>query len=233
MVGSLRTLLLLLLVAPTTAFRMTTPLGAPHKSLSGVALQMNVAATSLEELPPQDGPPGSSLVAAADAETSKTWVQRLNRISNFASILCAIDCTVFPVLLALLPLAGFAPAGLSEWIHKAAHAVALWFVAPVGGGAVLSNWFQHKKPLVGLWGLSGVALVLLANIHLPHAIMGWHVPHALEHALHDNHRLINVAGCALLLSSQHYAHNLLERMGLCCGHDHGRSHSQSHDHSHS
>ena len=55
--------------------------------------------------------------------------------------------------------------GLDPW---AAHAVAIWFVAPVGGGAVISNWFRHKKPLVGLWGMSTL-LVLLANIHLPHA----------------------------------------------------------------
>ena len=110
--------------------------------------------------------------------------------------------------------------------------MALWFVAPIGGAAVATNFLQHKRALVGAWGFAGVALVLLANVHLPHSLLGWHVPHALEHALHDNHRLINVAGCALLLSSQRYAHNLLEKMGACCGHDHGHGHGHSHSHSH-
>lgn len=230
----------LLLVPTAVAFRAGP--AVPHSALrqpqlsersSRVIMSSSYAALetvlrSIEE--PVPAAQITDLVAATEAPA--TWVQKLNKISTFASILCAIDCTVFPILLALLPLAGFAPAGLSAWIHKAAHAVAIWFVAPVGGGAVISNWFQHKKPLVGLWGMSGVALVLLANIHLPHAILGWHVPHALEHSLHANHRLINVAGCALLLSSQRYAHNLLEKMGVCCGHDHGHSHSHSHSHSH-
>ena len=170
------------------------------------------------------------ILAAAElqTETPATWVRKLNQVSNVASLLCAIDCTVFPILLALLPLAGFASADASAWIHQAAHAVAIGFVAPVGGGAVLSNWLQHKDARVGIWGLSGVALVLLANVHLPHAIFAWHVPHALEDALHANHRLINVAGCALLLSSQRYAHIMLERMGKSCGHNHGHGHSHDH-----
>ena len=68
------------------------------------------------------------------------------------------------------------------------------------------------------------ALVLAANIHLPHSVL----PHAIDHFLHAWHSTINVMGCALLLSSQRYAHTLLERMGKCCGHDHGHTHDHSH-----
>jgi hypothetical protein len=170
--------------------------------------------------------PGSLVLAAAAGDSSaggktpgNTWTARLNRVSNFASILCAIDCTVFPVLLALLPLANVLP-GSAEWLHHAAHAVALWFVAPVGSSAVLFNASQHRKPLVALWGLSGVALVLLANLHL-------HVfPHAIEVFLHRRHSIINVCGCILLLSSQWYAH----RISPCCDHGHGHGHGHSHSH---
>ena len=170
----------------------------------------------------------SLVTLQADAEAvpapQPKWVANINKISTFASILCAIDCTVFPILLAVLPLINVAGGG-SAFLHKAAHAVALYFVAPVGGAAVISNALQHKRPLVFGWGLSGILCVLLANIHLPHAILGWHVPHALEHWLHARHELINVTGCALLLSSQWFSHKILEAAGKCCGHDHGHSHS--------
>ena len=167
----------------------------------------------------------SEIVAAAP---QPAWVSQLNKVSNFASLLCAIDCTVFPILLALLPLINVAGPS-AAWLHQAAHSVALYFVAPIGGAAVVSNAVQHRKPLVFGWGLCGVALVLLANIHLPHALE--HVIpafHTFEHWLHANHSIINVMGCVLLLSSQRYAHKLLEDMGKCCGHDHGHSHSHDH-----
>merc|ERR1719356_269871 len=90
------------------------------------------------------------------------FLQRLNRVSNVASILCAIDCIVFPLLLTVLPLiSAFYTGGATVWIHKASHACALWFVGPVGGLAVLSNWLEHQRLYVGLWGFTGIALILL------------------------------------------------------------------------
>ena len=90
---------------------------------------------------------------------------------------------------------------------------------------MISNFLQHRRARVLAWGLSGILLVLLANIHLPHAILGWHVPHAVEEFLHARHTLINIFGCGLLLSSQRYAHSL-----VCCDHDHDHSHGHSHSH---
>jgi hypothetical protein len=172
-------------------------------------------------------------------------LERLNKVSNFASILCAIDCTVFPIMLTVLPLvSAVSTAGAQAWLHEASHACALWFVGPVGGTAVLTNWMQHKKPWVGLWGLTGVATILLANIHLPHVILGMNI-HAFGHMLHDWHEPINVMGCILLLSSQRYAHSLVS-CGDCghshgaCGHSHGKDDakdsikniSENHSHEH-
>ena len=172
---------------------------------------------------------GADIVAATPNAATPAWVERLNKVSNFASSVCAIDCTVFPILLAVLPLINVAGGGMHAWLHKAAHAVALYFVAPVGGAAVASNALQHRKAHIFGWGFSGIALVLLANIHLPHVLLGWHVPHSLEHWLHAKHSIINVTGCVLLLSSQWYAHRVLERMGKCCGHSHG-GHGHHHPH---
>mmetsp|Transcript_42938 Transcript_42938/g.79792 ORF Transcript_42938/g.79792 Transcript_42938/m.79792 type:complete len:303 (-) Transcript_42938:105-1013(-) len=156
------------------------------------------------------------------------FVERVNRVSNFASILCAIDCTVFPLLLTLLPIINAASSGAaSAWLHKASHACALWFVGPVGGLAVTFNLLQHKRPLVGLWGYCGIAIILLANIHLPHVILGLHVPHGIAHGLHERHEIINIFGCALLLSSQRFAHSL-----TCCNHGNDCNHDHSHSHNH-
>ena len=51
-------------------------------------------------------------------------------------------------------------------LHAISHKVALYFVAPVGGLAVTTNFLQHRNPLVLLWGITGLSLVLLANVHL-------------------------------------------------------------------
>eukprot|EP00965_Chrysotila_dentata_P195445 6176994-Pleurochrysis_carterae.AAC.1 len=156
------------------------------------------------------------------ALTTDGIFSKINKISTFASILCAIDCTVFPLLLALFPLLNLAgsSAAAHAWLHRVSHAAALWFVAPVGGAAVLTNFLQHRRPTLAAWGISGLLCVLLANTHL-HML-----PHAIEHLLHEYHSIVNVVGCALLLSSQFFSQRLLRRMGKCCGHDH------SHDHAH-
>lgn len=142
----------------------------------------------------------------------------MNKVSNMASILCAIDCTVFPVLLTLLPILNMGSSGKYEvMLHAISHKVALYFVAPVGGAAVATNFLQHRNPLVLLWGLTGLSFVLLANVHLAF------LPHAVDHLLHEWHSVINVLGCFTLLSSQWYAHRLLHKMGKDCGHNHGPS----------
>ena len=202
--------LTLLVVAPAAAFVLPVAAQPPSGRLSKTSARHFVTAAASATTVDADGPLRGG-----------KWTDKLNKVSTFASVLCAIDCTVFPVLLALLPLINVAGPS-SAWLHKAAHAVALYFVAPVGGAAVLSNAAQHRKPLVLGWGLSGVALVLLANIHLPHALEHL-LPPAVDRFLHARHSLINVMGCALLLSSQWYSHRLLEAAGKCCG-GHGHDH---------
>merc|ERR1711865_1339589 len=56
----------------------------------------------------------------------------------------AIDCTVFPVLLTLLPILNMGSSGKYEvMLHAISHKVALYFVAPVGGAAVATTFLQH------------------------------------------------------------------------------------------
>lgn len=57
--------------------------------------------------------------------------ERLLKISNIASMLCVIDCTVLPIVTILLPLVGLgASAAQAKWIHELGHSVALFFVLP-------------------------------------------------------------------------------------------------------
>jgi hypothetical protein len=181
------------------------------------AMSGGVQGDSEAILNPTTGQDGGSR-AQSDATAT------LNKISNIASILCAIDCTVFPVLLTILPILNAAgSAGAVAWLHTASHAAALWFVAPVGTTSVTANYLQHKRGFVFAWGLSGIFLVLLANVHLPHMIFGLTVPHSVGHALHANHSVINVLGCGVLLSSQRYARSLIG-CSTCCNHEHGHDH---------
>ncbi|EOD07496.1 hypothetical protein EMIHUDRAFT_218452 [Emiliania huxleyi CCMP1516] len=187
-------------------------------ALAGLAdalLPPPLRATATKQASTSGSRPFCFLTAKAEEEGS-SWRTQLNRVSLFASLACAVDCTVFPVLLAALPLIGaISTGGATAWLHKASHAAALWFVGPVGGLAVAANWFQHKRAFVALWGLSGIALIILANVHLPHMILGLSMPHAIAQFLHTHHSLLNVLGCGVLLSSQRHAHSL-----TCCGGGH-------------
>ena len=57
--------------------------------------------------------------------------ERISKISNVASMLCVIDCTVLPVVTVLLPLIGLgASSAQAEWLHEFGHSVAIFFVLP-------------------------------------------------------------------------------------------------------
>lgn len=207
---ALRVGFVLLVVAGSEAltssqmFRPKLPYTRPVVASLEAAANLEVA--NLETAPRRQRAPNLKRVElVASTDTAKIpWLGRLNKVSNVASILCAIDCTVFPVLLTLLPILNMGSSGKYEvrrhapahpyphptpngrkpkrrsagamptpapWhrqvmLHALSHKVALYFVAPVGGLAVTTNFLQHRNPLVLLWGITGLSLVLLANLHL-------------------------------------------------------------------
>ena len=76
----------------------------------------NLEAANLETAPRRQRAPNLKrveLVASTDTAVVP-WLGRLNKVSNVASILCAIDCTVFPVLLTLLPILNMGSSGKYE-----------------------------------------------------------------------------------------------------------------------
>ena len=158
-----------------------------------------------------------------DSDEQVTWKDRLLKVSNIASILCVIDCTVLPIVTIALPLLGlaaFTPAQM-EWLHHFGHQVALYFVIPVGGTAAALNYSSHKQ-----WKLSAPAALGLLLVYLANGNGGpllSMLPHDVAHSLHCGtvlHRATNVVGCALLLGSNYKSHQATHAHGDCCHHDH-------------
>ena len=95
-------------------FRPKLPYTRPVVASLEAAANLEVA--NLETAPRRQRAPnlkGVELVASTDT-ANVPWLGRLNKVSNVASILCAIDCTVFPVLLTLLPILNMGSSGKYE-----------------------------------------------------------------------------------------------------------------------
>jgi hypothetical protein len=138
------------------------------------------------------------------------WKDKLLKVSNYASALCVLDCTILPIVTIVLPLFGIVAASpvQMEWLHEFGHSVALYFVLPVGGLATTMNYlYSHRKLWIAALGWSGLALVLVSNAGcgLAHGMPGAvgsfldHWLHVLHHGV--THRVVNLAGTFLLVST--------------------------------
>lgn len=158
-----------------------------------------------------------SSVKPSDSSRVSSWKEKLLKISNIASLLCAIDCTILPIITLFLPLIGL---GLSpdqgKWLHELGHQVALFFVLPVGGLAASMNYFSHKKIKLLSMSALGLIMVYAANGHGGPILS--YLPRQLAHDLHCCtllHKGVNIIGCGMLLGSNYFAHKL-----GCTSHDH-------------
>jgi hypothetical protein len=150
--------------------------------------------------------------------------ESLLKVSNFASLLCVLDCTILPLITIVLPLFGIVAASPAqmEWLHQLGHSLALGFVLPVGGLATTLNYTNHGKLWITTMGWTGLLAVLAANAGCVHLPFGGHLLHNVLHVFHHGliHRITNLAGCALLLSSNYLSH----KQGGCgdpkCTHSH-------------
>jgi len=71
-----------------------------------------------------------SLNEQKDQTTSK-WMEKLLRLSNIASLLCVLDCTILPIAIFLLPLLGMGGSpSQAKFFHDLGHTSALNFVLP-------------------------------------------------------------------------------------------------------
>lgn len=79
----------------------------------------------------------SSSAAAVEEspEEQASWKDRLLKMSNIASMLCVIDCTVLPIVTVVLPLLGLAgfTAAQMEWLHHFGKRTCTCFVSMCHG----------------------------------------------------------------------------------------------------
>lgn len=152
---------------------------------------------------------------------------KMRQISNVASFLCLLDCTLLPIVTVALPLLGVLnlDAAQIEWIHQLGHSLALCFVLPVGCMTTVVNYLSHKRAWIASLASLGLALVGLANSSHFHHVpgLGQHVEflYAIQHG--SLHRIVNVMGCGLLLGSNY----LSQQLGCECCPTPGSSSSSS------
>jgi hypothetical protein len=110
-----------------------------------------------------------------------SWKERLLDVSNFASLLCVLDCTLLPLVSIAIPALSWSvgfmvgsggafvtvPPALSAFLaHLPAlsHGIALFFVVPVGLLTTVINYiFGHREVKFSMAALFGVALIYAAN----------------------------------------------------------------------
>ena len=193
------------------------------RAVSDVAGSEDASDTESETATPTTGWRATLQKRVGSASSVK---ERLLKASNFASMLCVLDCTILPVITVLFPLFGIVAASPAqmEFLHELGHQLALYFVLPVAGLATTLNYSNHKKLWIAALGWTGLVGVLAANVgchmHLPGAF--GHLLHNVLHTLHHGwlHKTTNLAGCGLLLFSNYMSH----KQGGCkdptCTHKH-------------
>mmetsp|Transcript_5962 Transcript_5962/g.8682 ORF Transcript_5962/g.8682 Transcript_5962/m.8682 type:complete len:224 (+) Transcript_5962:49-720(+) len=145
------------------------------------------------------------------------WRRHMIRLSNCASILCVIDCTVFPILTLVLSALGIVDGNdhdshLLDWLHELGHAVALYFVLPVGSTTAIFGYFSHQKIIITVAAFLGLCLIALSNMGHPNSGKDtgeWFLFHLFHEG--QTHQLSNIIGCCLLLWSNQQS----RRMHTC------------------
>ena len=151
--------------------------------------------------------------------------EHLLKLSNIASLLCAVDCTVLPIITVVLPFLWLGTSSATaERLHELGHSLAIYFVLPVGGLASTMNYLNHNKKSLLALSLIGLSCVYAANGHGGPILS--RSPHSLAHSLHCGtilHRVTNIMGCAFLLSSNHLGRKISGCGSKDCGMDHGHA----------
>lgn len=182
---------------------------------------------------------GSIAATSSEDTNSSSMLNRVRQMSNFASFLCVLDCTLLPLVTVALPLLGVVNlgAGQLEAIDNLGHSLALNFVLPVGSLTTVINYLSHKKKKIVAMAVLGLTMVGLANSHfhvhhwptLGSFSLGWigTILHKIQGCgTSPWHRIVNVSGCSLLLGSNYWsqqqegcaAHGI-DGSGDCCGQD--------------
>jgi hypothetical protein len=162
-------------------------------------------------------------IPQAEKEHESRIYNQIRQLSNFASFLCILDCTLLPLVTFLIPLLGFLKLGghQLEWIHQMGHSIALLFVLPVGSLSTLLNYPSHRQPWIVALAAVGLVSVAMANTHSLPVIGHINFFHSFHHGM--LHRVVNMSGCALLLTSNYLSHRHSKSKNCCILHRPGQT----------
>lgn len=154
---------------------------------------------------------------------SGSFQKHLSKISNIASMLCVLDCTLLPAMTFIIPLFGIVSSPTQEeFLHDLGHNVALFFVLPLGGLKTTVNYLSCPAKstmhnVLSMVAIIGLLLIYAANSGHDSAL-SLILPHELSHALHHGlmHRVVNITGCAMSLGSGYMWHKLGTEGDTCC-----------------
>lgn len=228
---------------------------SPTPTVNGINGDTSPLLDSFFEAKPNENSQATEATAASQPTQSQQQqhqqqasllMDKVRKLSNFAGLLCVLDCTLLPIVTVALPLLGVLNlgAGQLQAIDKLGHSLALCFVLPVGSFTTIVNYLSHRKKHISVMAVFGLVLVGLANSHFhvhqwPSLVLGSSTSLSLDwvgEVLHKIqgcgtspwHRIANVGGCSLLLGSNYWsqkqdgcaAHHIAG--GDCgAGHDHG------------
>ncbi len=122
----------------------------------------------------------------------------LDRIGVYASVLCFIHCLATPIILSLLAVyAHFLPS------EERTHRVLALFITLIGAVAILGGYRRHRKPIVLVLMLAGLALIFAG------AFYGDRLPsHWLE-------VLVTLAGSCCLIAAHRKNHTFCKSCSNC------------------
>jgi len=167
------------MVSTTNTRRMIS-----NRKMTGLPLDMPTADIPLFQSSPNHQISQKYNTSPTIKTEETSWKDRLIDVSNLASLLCVLDCTLLPFVSIAIPalswgvgiitgsgaaIANNNPimASLSSfmaYLPAISHGIALYFVIPVG---VLTNivnyFFGHKEIRFSLMSMVGVALIYAAN----------------------------------------------------------------------
>ena len=132
---------------------------------------------------PTDSLDVSTISKNSDNNNNGSWKERLLDVSNFASLLCVLDCTLLPLVSIAIPALSWGlglilgsggslstatmPPALSAflaYLPALSHGIALYFVIPVGLLTTIINYFfGHREVKFSMAALFGVTLIYVAN----------------------------------------------------------------------
>ena len=172
-------------VATNSAARMGPGSSRSGGLSSSVLLPSGAEDQTSSSLPLFQSTPNSNIRSSQETSISDnntgSWKERLLDVSNFASLLCVLDCTLLPLVSIAIPAlswgVGFiigsggastaVPPVLSAflaYLPVLSHGIALYFVIPVGLlTTVINFFFGHRQVKFSMSALFGVALIYAAN----------------------------------------------------------------------